>query len=443
MSIKEANPLSIKSFSIAGNSGAGGNFVDIQSGIMSLQYYESILSDTKSMNVTFIDTGGSVKRNKSGQSTYSKSILEGLPLVGGEKCLIKMTDNYENNLGEEDSEIELYVNVVSPIVTSEKNQMISLNLVSKEYLLNDKINIYKRFDGKISQSVKDILENILETDKDLDIEETYESEYSFVGNGKKPFYILNTQSKKAFPSDKGKKAGFFLWETHDGYHFKSIDTLLNQEAKIKIMYTGTNDVPDEKALKALQIRKDVSSGFNAREKVGTHNTKLVVFDPFTTFYGSINLSSERLKDDLNLSGENFPVPNGELQFQDGKDGKDGSTRTTYTILDTGTLPQGDTNEQIERSSKITFEVDKILNQSFMRYNQLFTFKVECTIAANFSLHAGDAIEIEMPQLTKGDTSDYDEDYGGLYIISELCHHITPTGSFTKLNLVRDSIGKKI
>ena len=78
----------------------------------------------------------------------------------------------------------------------------------------------------------------------------------------------------------------------------------------------------------------------------------------------------------------------------------------------------------------------------MRYNQFFTFKVECTIAANFSLNAGDAVYVDSPKLTTGKSNKYDSEYGGLYIISESCHQIfTPTGSFTKLNLVRDSIGR--
>ena len=42
--------------------------------------------------------------------------------------------------------------------------------------------------------------------------------------------------------------------------------------------------------------------------------------------------------------------------------------------------------------------------------------------------------------TKND--DIDRYAGGLYIISALCHLINPQGTFTKLNLVRDSFGRK-
>ena len=77
----------------------------------------------------------------------------------------------------------------------------------------------------------------------------------------------------------------------------------------------------------------------------------------------------------------------------------------------------------------------------MRYNQFLTFTADITIPADYSLHAGDVIHLDVPLLEVGQTKDTSRMDGGLYIISELCHQLTPTGSFTKLNLVRDSIGR--
>ena len=48
------------------------------------------------------------------------------------------------------------------------------------------------------------------------------------------------------------------------------------------------------------------------------------------------------------------------------------TRTTYVLKDTGTLPTGDVDEQLELSDKEIFESAKILNQAIRRYNQ-FSF----------------------------------------------------------------------
>jgi len=32
--------------------------------------------------------------------------------------------------------------------------------------------------------------------------------------------------------------------------------------------------------------------------------------------------------------------------------------------------------------------------------------------------------------------------GGLYIIADLCHYVTPRETYTKLTLARDSVGRK-
>jgi hypothetical protein len=76
----------------------------------------------------------------------------------------------------------------------------------------------------------------------------------------------------------------------------------------------------------------------------------------------------------------------------------------------------------------------------MRYNQLYSIKTTITIPGDFSLHAGDAIFIDAPELAT-ETKDVSKENGGLYIIADLCHYISPKETYTKLNLVRDSFGR--
>ena len=38
--------------------------------------------------------------------------------------------------------------------------------------------------------------------------------------------------------------------------------------------------------------------------------------------------------------------------------------------------------------------------------------------------------------------DVNQESGGLYIIADLCHFLTPKETYTKLNLIRDSFGRK-
>ncbi len=113
------------------------------------------------------------------------------------------------------------------------------------------------------------------------------------------------------------------------------------------------------------------------------------------------------------------------------------------LIDTGTLPTGDTKQQIKKSKEKNFDPKNILNQSTMRYNQFFSTSIEITITGDFSLHAGDYIFIDSPPTNSKDKNSMDKQLGGYYVISKLCHYISPrSGGYTKLVLCRDSIGRK-
>ena len=91
----------------------------------------------------------------------------------------------------------------------------------------------------IDKHVEDILKNTLGTKKDIKVEPTANS-YTFIGNSKKPFYTLtwlgsksiSQVSEKSGVSGEGKEglnkgtAGFLFYENYDGYHFRSIDSLV-------------------------------------------------------------------------------------------------------------------------------------------------------------------------------------------------------------------------
>ena len=117
----------------------------VVNGAVRLMYYESILQDTIKATYTFADTGNSVD---------DKTVVDGLPVVGQEKVYLKFTDNNEVTL-----DLVLYVNKVSPISEDTTKSMIQLELVSKEFIMNEKIRLNERFDGKISDHIKKILTN--------------------------------------------------------------------------------------------------------------------------------------------------------------------------------------------------------------------------------------------------------------------------------------------
>ena len=175
--------------------------------------------------------------------------------------------------------------------------------------------------------------------------------------------------------------------------------------------------------------------------MGTFSTRIILFNPFNCLYQVKATNATADENDLTLAGEELPVMNKEFNLTE--EGKDFS-RTTYYITDTGTLPDGNTKQQIEKSRKQNFEYIDIENQALRRINQLFSEETTITIPGDFSIHAGDAIWIDSHQLKKEKkTDEVDEQMGGLYVVSTLCHHMTSEGTWTKMSLMRDSVGRKV
>ena len=432
---KSAEPSNITKLEIF--SGVGEDSVDVSSGTISLMYYESILQDTVRATVMFADSGNAIN---------NKTAVDGLPIIGSEKVLLKFNDNNDNKL-----KLTLYVNKVNPMSDQTTKFLTQLDLASKEFFINDKTRLNERFDGKISDYIRKIFtdQNYLGTEKELDIEPV-SNNYNFIGNNWKPFYAANWLSKRSVSAENqklGDSAGYFFFETSEGFKFKSIDGLLAQKQKKSIIYNETPDTrgkntPAGYDVKALSFEKDNRVDVQRKLQMGAYSTRTIMFDPFNCFYEVITPNSEEKKDSLKLGGKEIPSERLNREFLRSGKNKEFS-RTQYMLIDKGTLPSGSTSQQVEKSKEENYLPKEILNQSSMRYNQLFASKCSITIPGDFSLHAGDVVFFDAPEpQTDVKNDDVNKETGGLYIISDLCHYISPKETYTKLNLVRDSFGRK-
>ena len=426
---KSAQPSNINKLDITSNKSSGKN-VSVTGGTVNLMYYESILQDSIRATVTFVDSGNAID---------NKTALDGLPIVGQENVSLQFSDNNNNKLT-----LTLYVNKVTPMSDKSTKSMVELDLTSKEFIMNEKVRLNGRFDGKISDHIKKILtdKTYLGTQKKVDVEET-SNNYNFIGNNRKPYYAMNWLCKKAISSQHqqpGKSAGYFFYETSEGFKFKSIDGLFAQEKKKSIVYNETPDmkkIPSGYDAKALDYQKDNRVDVQEKLQMGAFSTRSILFDPFSCYYEVIvEKANEK---NLKLGGKELPVLNKEFD----KEGKNKDfSKTTYYLLDKGTLPTGDTQQQIQKSGEENFDPKKVLNQAIRRYGQMFTGMQTITIAGDFSLHAGDAVFLDVPPVDASKSDTVNKESGGLYIIADLCHYVSTKETYTKLNLVRDSFGRK-
>ena len=194
----------------------------------------------------------------------------------------------------------------------------------------------------------------------------------------------------------------------------------------------------------LEYNVTTSAGsVQSKLQIGTYSTRTILFDPFNCYYEVINPSVKGDKGgekNLQKAGKDLPKYNKEF---DQPGANQDYSRTQYMLLDKGTLPTGDSKQQIGKSTEQNFDPKNVLNQSVMRYNQFFSSKVEITITGDFSLHAGDYFFVDAPEISTKDTKIMDKQFGGFYVIAKLCHYISMRdGGYTKLTLCRDSTGRK-
>ena len=433
---KDAEPTNVEQIDILSNVDSSKS-VSIITGFAAMTYTESIMSDTVKVRVSFIDSGNSID---------DKSVTEGLPLVGQEQVKLKFSDNNENTL-----DLVLYVNKITPNLDRAQEGMVTLDLVSKEFIMNEKKRVNQRFDGKVSDHINKLMsdQKYLGTAKTVDIEQT-SNLYNFFGNNKKPLYTITWLCNKSVSEKNqtlGKNAGYFFYETSEGYFFKSIDGLLSQDPKIKMIYNETPDtngnIPEGYDQKILDFKKNNDTNVQQKLQMGAFSTRTVLFDPFTCYYEVKAPKAEDNEDQLKMGGKDLYLGKTYRNKEFDQEGTNEEfSRTTYFLLDKGTAPSGTTDQQLEKSGEENFEYGQIANQAVMRYNQMYSARASITIAGNFSLHAGDAIYIDSPGLKTQRTSDVDHKDGGLYIITDICHQITSEGTYTQCNLARDSFGRK-
>ena len=430
--------------------------IDITLGVVSINYYESILNAAYSITMVVIDTPESIEDKQTGKPT---TIYQGLPLRGGEKVYIKIASNCDNNQALDFSKKPLIVRSISNAKLTGKKQVFSLDLVSEIAILNE-VNFVERIYSQ--SSVKLIAEDIcrsklnLQT-RDLFIDSTSRN-IGFSGNTDKPFSCLNKLAKRSTStnfSTQNVSAGSFVYQTRKGFYFCAIDTLCAQKPVANYVYNEINvnsvdfvptpDLPtlDRKILSYSIIKNQDIIG---NLKTGAYSSERRFFDPVTfrlsggqqgefnsKRYGNNpefpTLGSGTLgKDILNAS----QVPNDNLI-------KKYFNKPSKVV--TSSVARGTFSKDVTES--LDDDIFQTTSQSMTRYNTIFGQVLGLIIPLNSYLHAGDVVHLSIPLSSNENKTINDLEVSGNYLIKDICHNYSSSGSFTSIKVVRDTYGAKI
>ena len=383
---------------------------NITAGLVAVDYFESIENPSIALIITFIDTDQLIGR---------------LGVTGGEYVNLSVLS------GEEDDEVEfkitgedhkLILNSVRNVTTTHNAQVATLEFVSVETYVDQTARVNQKYTGNITETVKKLLKQktAIGTKKNLDSDNAANS-YSFVGNLKHPFDTIQWLCPKTQASKDS--FGFLFYENFDGYHFKSIKSLLEQDAfeyKQADTNIGTNAII-------------LHSNLNQTNDIGL-NLRMGMYANRTLF---IDLEEHTLKEvdykveDLGLSEP--PKIANELETY--------PTRLMLKASDVGVSQKG--SEKKDKQPKT--ELDERKNKSYIRNNLLFSQSLNISIPLNSKLRVGFMLDVKFP-LKKDDSgddsvdsygSDRTNDPSGRYLIAELRHLMGGGKSETQLKLIRD------
>ena len=395
---------------------------DITLGNPIIDYYESIESPSISMTITFIDIDQVIGRKGITGGEYIDVIVK--TGEGEDADEFKITHDKQ----------KMILNSVRNMVTESNKQVATLEFVSVETIVNETARVNKKYTGNISDTVMQLLigdkkgigtskklfgpvdEKLGETDVEKD---RATNSYSFVGNLKRPFDTIQWLCPKA--QSAKDDFGFLFYETLDGYHFRSIKSLLEQDA-ITYQQTDSQDISNKILQNNLNQTNDI--GMNMRMGMYANRTIYVDIENQTTETVDFKASDLKLnKPATLLTGiEDYP------------------TRLMVRVDDVGVAQVGSAKTDVQPKS----ELAKYQNKSYIRNNLLFSQSLSISIPLNTTLRAGFALDIRLPLKQEDGDANVDSygnnrtnDPSGRYLIGELRHLIGGGQSETQLKLIRD------
>lgn len=418
---------------------SGKENLDILPGVVEVYYYQSVLDCTVRITLTVIDTG-----YRSG-NTDNVSILDSdiLKTSVGEFVSLQFNDNQGSGVTfSKKTDNPLMVKEIYGVGADVSKEVFKIDLWSEEATYNNLkgAKVLGSYNDKPSKIVEEILRKNLKTNKTLDLEKT-QNNLRYIGNKQKPFYSCVELASKSTPSQSktpGILAGFFFYETSEGYKFKSIDTLFAQKPKRKYIANETTKLPEGYTSKIYNYHFTSNYDLEDILMLGSFtDTTLTTIDPVTEeiIVQTFDHTSQQLG--FNNAGKEFP------EIASGWKIKNQSA--SYTVVkDTGSLPQGKTvQDQLNRSLDQNFTPEQIVRQARGRYNQMYSNKLTLTIAGDVGVNVGDIIYCDFAEITSDKRSiKPSTTRSGLYMITDLCHRLTTDGTWSRLHCVRDSFGRK-
>lgn len=323
--------------------------------------------------------------------------------------------------------------------------------------------------------------NNFKTKKKIDVEDC-KYKMKFVPRGQRPFELIYSMLNKCIPgsfspstsktssSSIAKRnttgeagvtdvnvsetisgsAGYFFWESYDGFKFKSIDGLCGGDIKYTYTYQLAKvDDGRDPGKSILEYNYTDEIDVMKKMRYGTYSSMMVFFNPSTGQYEEYIFNIDESYNSMIHLGKDEKIPEGPKRLSKYP------TRIMTQILDHETFYNGtdiaspDPKDNDKSGSQFPDYKKYYVTQSIARKLLLNNQELRITLHGNLTLRAGDKINILLPNFSvesERETEKYDKQHSGTYLIKDISYEFylkknnQSNITVTNITLVRDSFG---
>jgi len=377
--------------------------------------------------------------------------------------------------GNNEAVYNLYAYNIDSRARNGQSEAYIVECVSIEFLVNEATNIFgsaKKLYQKELKS-KNIVEKILKetigTRKSVFAEDS-KNNHNFIATNWRAFdtiYWLAQKSVRSKSPGNNPQNGFLFFENRFGYHFKSVDMLIdeinqqsysgksNNKTGKAILYKYTysqkksgDEGNDDMRIDSISFPED--RNYLSRLRNGSYTGWSAAFDPsdfansklsqdtFAALQYNMSNNDGIWKSMSHLGGGKNPI---EFYGNDIKKLMSTPKRIRYGVMPNRIYENTKTTNASQAKTQYN-ELPYLQSYQHLRIESLKSIQLLVNIPGNLDLYCGYGVEIDIPMTRpKGDKIERDRKYSGKYLISGIRHKYDGRSLTTEMLLYKDSIPK--
>ena len=416
---------------ILGTDGSKERNLDITDLVIELNVYESIYKQSLTGTVVVNDAVG---------------LISTIPLTGNERISFKMSTSKGEIDASADTGHPMYIHKLTDRQkVGEGVEQYVLHFCSREMLRSIRTRVSNADEGPIDEIVSRIFTDKqgLDSRKKLHFEPTRNADkYTFPNL--RPLDAIAMLSNKAL-SEHGKSAGYYFYETTQGYYFRSYENMVaihsqmgrpaaeKFDHKVRNTTVGNDQSMNQVSndLRSVKQYNFISSYDSAiHQATGTYASHMIMHDFFTKAYQEVNFDyhsnyDEDLHTDSFYNGKpaigRFPISAAPIDYDQNSVSDYPKSRISL-IPNSRYIHGGDTGIfGIQSESEGILEAKRVSQRNSIANGAT----LEMIVPGQCQLVAGDVIDFDLrlteKQLAAPGSDTKDIHYAGRYLIKALRH----------------------